>query len=129
LSRRAWRWRFASHDLAGRHEVEPGGDLGVELAVARTAHGAALLDLGVAQRAPFLFHARKRRARGGGNVILGDPGYVAFLRTLYRLGVLDHEELLLWLRLHGCVLRSSEQPLDGDEDAIADLAAELEEGA
>jgi hypothetical protein len=43
---------------------------------------------------------------------LGEVGFLEFVLELGRLGVLDSEEALAWLRLHGDVLRVSEPPLD-----------------
>lgn len=54
---------------------------------------------------------------------VGEEGFVSFLHELKRLRVLDHDELLAWLRLHGDVIRLIEPPLD--EEALRELALEL----
>jgi hypothetical protein len=60
---------------------------------------------------------------------LGDLGFVAFAKGLHRLDVIDHDELLRWLELHGDVIRATEPPLDDgerfDEDALLALAREF----
>jgi hypothetical protein len=60
---------------------------------------------------------------------VGSEGFVRFVKRLHRLGVIDHDELLDWLRLRGCVVRAIGQPLeDGgriDEQGFAQLAFEL----
>jgi hypothetical protein len=57
---------------------------------------------------------------------LGQEGFVSYLKALRRIGVVDDEEALAWLRLHGWALRASGIPLDEDEGSLDDLAAELE---
>jgi len=58
-------------------------------------------------------------------VRLGDEGYVAFLKALHRLDVLDHAELLAWLALHGATMRGTLPPLCSDSAALDALAREL----
>jgi hypothetical protein len=48
-------------------------------------------------------------------VPIGAPGFTTFAKDLERLGVLDGEELLGLLRLHGSVLRAVEEPLDNGD--------------
>jgi hypothetical protein len=62
---------------------------------------------------------------------IGSPGFVSFARDLHRLGVLDHDELLGWLRLHGSLIRATEPALadedEIDEDALLALRLEFED--
>ena len=44
----------------------------------------------------------------------------------HRLRVLDHGELLGWLRLHGSVLRATHEPLDNGESLDGETLAELQ---
>jgi hypothetical protein len=60
---------------------------------------------------------------------VGEEGYVHFLHVLLRLGVLDRDDVLAHLRLHGAVIRRAELPVDegdgADEEALEALADEL----
>lgn len=57
---------------------------------------------------------------------VGEKGFVAFVKALNRYDVLNHEELLRWLALHGAVMRATEPPLDRGEGVDEDLLRHLE---
>jgi hypothetical protein len=60
---------------------------------------------------------------------VGEQGFVEFLGELRRLAVLNQNEKLGWLALHGALLRAREVPLDDgsgiDEEWLQALAREL----
>ncbi len=60
---------------------------------------------------------------------VGDEGFVEYLHRLQGFGILDHEELIAWLQLHGVVLRGTLRPLDDgtgvDEEELDALGREL----
>ena len=58
---------------------------------------------------------------------VGDEGFLHFVHELRRSGVLDREETLGWLALHGAVLRAFGLPLDDGERLDPEAFRELEE--
>ena len=57
---------------------------------------------------------------------VGEVGFASFLRELHRFGVLDCEELLAWLALHGSVLRATGLALDRGSGVPDEVLLELE---
>ena len=60
---------------------------------------------------------------------IGCEGFASALLQLHIVGVLDHDELLGWLRLHGALLRLGEPLDDGhslDERTFAEFAREFD---
>jgi hypothetical protein len=77
-----------------------------------------------------LFPLRRRtRRRALVAVRLGEPGFVHYLHRVRDLDVLDRDELLTWLRLHGWIMRATGEPLDTgsgiDEETFASLQREF----
>jgi hypothetical protein len=58
---------------------------------------------------------------------LGDPGFVSFVLRLHVEDVLDHNELIAWLHLHGAVMRATLPPLDTGEGIPEDALRTLQE--
>ncbi len=46
---------------------------------------------------------------------VGEIGFLHFAKTMHAHGVLDREELLAWIQLHGAVMRATHVPLDRGE--------------
>ena len=56
---------------------------------------------------------------------VGTPGFVEYVHRLAELGVLDREERLRWVALHGAVLRATEPPLDQGDGVPDGLIEQL----
>jgi hypothetical protein len=79
-----------------------------------------------------LWPLRRTRPRALVAAQVGEPGFVQYLHRLRDLDVLNRDELLAWLRLHGAIMRATGEPLDRgegiDEEALASLQREYAGG-